>query len=222
MTGDEQDDTSIARAGVIDARRDAAAASARLAEAAVAYADARIADDAAAGVGTGRTRRIRPGEFVADELALILRDQPYQVRCLIARSRRLATGMPTVWEAFRRGELDADQIRIIDRVARRATEAATLAALDDQAVAAAQTRSPKQLQVWLLRLVVQLEPLAFEQRHRRALAERRVTVVQGADGMGYVHRGSLRHGRCGHRRHAGSCRSQPRRRRSGHQATTPG
>ena len=94
--------------------------------------------------------------------------------------------MPTVWEAFRGGELDAEQIRIIDRVARRVTEAATLAALDEQAVAAAQTRSPKQLQVWLLRLVVQLESWAFEQRHRRALAERRVTVVQGADGMGYV------------------------------------
>ena len=40
--------------------------------------------------------------------------------------------------------------------------------------------------MWLLRLVVQLEPLAFAQRHRRALAERRVTVVQGTDGIGYV------------------------------------
>jgi Domain of unknown function (DUF222) len=37
-----------------------------------------------------------------------------------------------------------------------------------------------------LRLVVRLEPMAFAERHRRALAERRVTVVQGADGMGYV------------------------------------
>jgi hypothetical protein len=53
-------------------------------------------------------------------------------------------------------------------------------------VDAAQTRSPKQLSVWLLRLVVQREPLAFAERHRRALAERRVTVVQGADGIGYV------------------------------------
>jgi hypothetical protein len=53
-------------------------------------------------------------------------------------------------------------------------------------VEAAQTRCPKQLGSWLLRLVVRLEPLAFAQRHRRALAERRVTVVQGADGMGYV------------------------------------
>ena len=130
--------------------------------------------------------RAKPGEFVADELALMLRDQPYQVRCLVARARRMAAGLPTVWEAFRRGELDAEQMRVIDRVARRVTETATLAALDEQAVDAAQTRSPKQLQVWLLRLVVQLEPLAFAQRHRRALAERRVTVVQGADGIGYV------------------------------------
>ena len=66
------------------------------------------------------------------------------------------------------------------------SEAHTLAAIDDQVVEAAQTRCPKQLGCWLLRLVVRLEPLAFEQRHRRALAERRVTVVQGVDGMGYV------------------------------------
>ena len=170
----------------MDARRDAAMAQARLAEAAVRYADARIAGDIAAGVGSGRRSRAKPGEFAADELALMLRDQPYPVRCLVARARRMAAALPTVWEAFRRGEMDADQMRVIDRVARRVTETATLAAIDEQAVDAAQTRSPKQLQVWLLRLVVQLEPLAFAQRHRRALAERRVTVVQGADGMGYV------------------------------------
>jgi hypothetical protein len=186
MAGDDQDDMWTARVAVVDARRDAAMAQARLAEAAVRYADARVAGDTAAGVGAGRRRRAKPGEFVADELALMLRDQPYAVRCLVARSRRMAAGLPTVWEAFQRGDIDADQIRVIDRVARRVTETATLAAIDEQAVEAADTRSPKQLQVWLLRLVVQLEPLAFAQRHRRALAERRVTVVQGADGIGYV------------------------------------
>ena len=123
---------------------------------------------------------------MADELSLLLRDQPYQMRCLLARTRRLATSLPTVWDAFRRGDVDAEQIRVIDRVARRVTEAATLAAIDDQVIEAAHTRTPKQLHVWLLRLVVRLEPLAFEHRHRRALAERRVTVMQGADGIGYV------------------------------------
>jgi Domain of unknown function (DUF222) len=188
MTGDHRNDGCAARESVADARREAARAQARLAEAAVCYADARVAEEAAAAAASGvpRIERAKPGEFVADELSVIMRDQPYQVRCLLARSRRLVDGLPTVWEAFRRGEVDAEQVRVIDRVARRVTEAATLAAIDDQAVAAAQTRTPQQLLTWLLRLVVQLEPLAFAERHRRALAERRVTVVQGADGMGYV------------------------------------
>ena len=181
------DRTQPQRVRRADARREAAAGLARLAGAALRYADTRIAEAVAAGgPGSAKLNRAKPGEFVADELAVMLRDQPYQVRCLLARSRRLAAGLPNVWEAFQRGDLDADQIRMIDRIARRVAEASTLAAIDEQTVDAAQTRSPKQLSVWLLRLVVQLEPLAFQERHRRALAERRVTVVQGADGIGYV------------------------------------
>jgi hypothetical protein len=188
VTGDDQAHSSTFRDAVKDARREAAAAQARLAEAAVHYADIRIAEDAAAasGSGSGRLKRAKPGEFVTDELALMLREQPYTVRCLLARSRRLRADLPTVWEAFRHGDLDLEHVRVIDRVARRVTESRTLAAIDEQAVDAAQTRSPKQLTVWLLRLMVLFEPLAFDERHRRALTERRVTVVQGVDGMGYV------------------------------------
>jgi Domain of unknown function (DUF222) len=93
---------------------------------------------------------------------------------------------PPSWNAFQCGDVDAEQIRVIDRVARRVTEAPTLAAIDDQVIDAARTRTPKQLHIWLLRLAVRWEPHALQQRHRRALAEHRVTVVQGADGMGYV------------------------------------
>ena len=158
---------------------------ARLAEISMKYADVRTASDRQ-DAAIPKPGRARPGEFVADELSLMLREQPYAVRCLIARSRRLSTAMPTVWQAYRDGDLDAEQVRVIDRVARRVCEPLTLAAIDEQSVEAAQSRCPKQLGAWLLRLVVRLEPLAFEQRHRRALAERRVTVIQGVDGMGYV------------------------------------
>jgi hypothetical protein len=168
------------------ARRRAAAAQAELAMACVAYADARTAEDRRDGDGGRGPGRAKPGEFVADEVSLLLREQPYAVRRLVARSRRLAAGLPTVWQAFHAGDVDAEQVLVIDRVARRVVEAATLAAIDDQIVEAAQARCPKQLGCWLLRLVVQLEPAAFAQRHRRALAERRVSVVQGVDGMGYV------------------------------------
>jgi hypothetical protein len=130
------------------ARRKAAAAQAELAAACVKYADARTAadwrtadaDDRQAALG-----RARPGEFVADEVSLLLREQPFTVRRLVARSRGLAVDLPTVWQAFRTGEGDAEQVRVIDRVARRVTEAHTLAAVDDQVVEAAQTRCPRQL-----------------------------------------------------------------------------
>lgn len=168
------------------ARREAAMALARLAEVCVTFADTRAAECRAAAEPGSGPGRARPGEFTADELSVVLREQPYAVRCLIARTRRLAAGLPTVWEAFRRGDLDGEQVRVIDRVARRVAERSTLTAIDESVVDAAQSRSPKQLRSWLLRLVVQLEPLAFAARHRRALAERKVSVVQGADGIGYV------------------------------------
>ena len=126
MTGDDKDTTSDARReAVADARREASRAQARLAEAAVRYADARIAEETAAAPDLPRLKLPKPGEFVADELSVMLRDQPYSVRCLLARSRRMASDLPTVWEGFRRGDLDVEQIRVIDRVARRVTEAAT-------------------------------------------------------------------------------------------------
>ena len=128
-----------------DARREAAAALARLAEAAVRYADLRIAEETSEAPASdcAGPKRPKPGEFVADELSLLLRDQPYQVRYLLARTRRLATGLPSVWDAFRCGDVDAEQIRVIDRVARRVTEAATLAAIDDQVIDAARTPNPE-------------------------------------------------------------------------------
>ncbi|HET8916357.1 MAG TPA: hypothetical protein VFM91_11685, partial [Propionibacteriaceae bacterium] len=99
MMGDDQADSSTLRDAVKEARRDAAAALARLAEAAVRYADSRIAEETADATGSslGRLMRPKPGEFVTDELALLLREQPYQVRCLLARSRRMAADLPTVW-----------------------------------------------------------------------------------------------------------------------------
>jgi hypothetical protein len=102
MSGDDQGDTATGHEAVADAGREAAAALARLAGEAVRYADARIAEETAAAAASGlpRVKRAKPGEFVADELAVMLREQPYQVRCLLARSRRLASGLPTVWEAF--------------------------------------------------------------------------------------------------------------------------
>lgn len=143
------------------ARREVAVAAARLAEVSLRYADdrvdgervdgERVDGDRSPSCGGGRGRA-RPGEFVADELSVVLREQPWTVRCLLARSRRVAAGLPGVWAAHRQGDLDAEQVRVIDRVARRVVGPATLVAIDEAVVGAAQTRCPPQLRVWLLRV----------------------------------------------------------------------
>ena len=53
--------------------------------------------------------------------------------------------LPTVWAAHQGGELDLEQVRMIDRVARRATEPGTLAALDEHAVDATLTAAARHL-----------------------------------------------------------------------------
>ena len=164
-------------------------AQATAAEAALAYAEARRRQDAldrAAGVSGAGAVRARAGEFAADELAVMWCGDPWQVRRLLSRCSRVRSGLPTVWAAHRRGEVDADQLQVIDRAARRAAEEATRNQIDARAVDAARTRNPRQLAAWLLRLVVECEPLEFATRHRKALSERRVTVSQGPDGMGWV------------------------------------
>ena len=62
MTGDDQGDTATAHDAVVDARREAAAALARLAGAAVRYADSRIvAETAAVSSGLPRIKRAKAG-----------------------------------------------------------------------------------------------------------------------------------------------------------------
>jgi hypothetical protein len=64
MTGNDGQTAAPARDAVQNARRDAARAQARLAGAAVRYADERIAEATAAGSGLARLNRAKPGEFV--------------------------------------------------------------------------------------------------------------------------------------------------------------
>jgi hypothetical protein len=56
MTGDDRGDTATAHDAVVNVRREAAAALARLADAAVGYADARIAEETAAASTSGLPR----------------------------------------------------------------------------------------------------------------------------------------------------------------------
>ncbi len=84
---------------------------------------------------------------------------------------------------------DRPEVSEVTAAAEAVAEARRIVAAGNARLAAAavrHARSPQQLGRYLLRLVVRLEPAAFAARHRQALADRGVTVVQGVDGIGYV------------------------------------
>lgn len=131
-------------------------------------------DEETVGATARRARALlvqaRPGELAADELAVMWCDNPWRVRRLLARCARVRSGLPSVWEAHGRGEVDAEQLQVIDRAARRATRDATRAQIDARAVDAARTRNPAQLGAWLLRLVVECSSRwwrRLDRAHRR-------------------------------------------------------
>ena len=216
----DSEDIRAVSTEVAAARREAAMALARLAEISMKYADVRTASDRQ-DAAIPKPGRAKPGEFVADELSLMLREQPYAVRCLIARSRRLSTAMPTVWQAYRDGDLDAEQVRVIDRVARRVCEPLTLTAIDEQSVQAAQSRCPKQL----ARVAAALGGAAGTARLRTAAPAGARRTPSDRDSRrrrdGVCDRRGVRGRRGRDRRDARRGRPQPRRPGPPHRAATP-
>jgi hypothetical protein len=85
ITGDNRGDAAAAHEAVADARRGRRPRW-RGSRGYGAIRDARFAETTAAAATSGspRIQRAKSGEFVADELAVMLRDQPYHVRCLLA------------------------------------------------------------------------------------------------------------------------------------------
>lgn len=164
-----------------------AAAQAELAAAVVALADRRIADDEADAVSDRlRAGQARPGEFVADEVSLALTMSVWEAQRLLARSRRLRTGLPTVWAAGLAGRLGQPRLVAIDRAARLVLDAHVLAMLDEQVVEVAAAKTGKQLDRWLQRFLAVQEPDAYAHRHQVTFADRHVSVGQALHGVGYV------------------------------------
>ncbi len=128
-------------------------------------------------------------EFVADEIAVLL-------GCTkMAASIRYGTAchaadLPVVGRAWRAGQLDARKVTVIgEQVSYLPADAAQQVAADAVAYATGpdgqpgQARTAPQLREWLRRRVITANPDAAEQRRQRALADRRVVITPGDDGM---------------------------------------
>ncbi|MCZ3389052.1 MAG: HNH endonuclease [Actinomycetia bacterium] len=120
-------------------------------------------------------------EFVPDEIAVLL-------ACTkVAASNRYGTAcgaadFPVVGKAWRAGQIDARKVTLIgEQVSLLDSGTAHTVAAD--AIEYGQARTAPQLREWLRRKVIAADPGAAEQRRQRAVADRRVVITAGDDGM---------------------------------------
>ena len=144
-------------------------------------AELRDQEDAAeTGFNTGRH-----SEFVTDEIAVLLATTASSAGYLYDRAVRTGAS-PSVMAAWRAGRIDGRKAASIAHTYAVCGEDAPADVMDsviDAAVEYAQTHTPPEVRQWLRRRELSLNPAAAERRRQEALAERRVAVIQGDDGM---------------------------------------
>jgi hypothetical protein len=147
---------------------------------------ARVADRAEADhVGQPSWSRECREEFVADEIAVLLGCTRITAGALYDRACR-AVEMPVVHGAWRAGRLDGRKAGLICEQVAHLNPATALGVASDAVEYATQSETPRtvpQLREWLRRRVIAADPGAAEARRQRALADRRVVVTPGDDGM---------------------------------------
>jgi len=166
-----------------------ARAEAELAARMVEFVDARRRRDRevqANEEAVGRPVRFKPGEFAADELSLAARLSVYEVQCLVARTRRIQSRLPSVWDAWCAGDIDGEKVRAIDKALRRLCGDRAVFRLELEVVDAAIAKTAKQLTSWLERFVAHTEPQAHREREIAQLKDRYVSKRPGLDGTGLL------------------------------------
>jgi hypothetical protein len=106
-----------------------------------------------------------------------------QVWALVSAARRVRDETPSVWAAFEAGRVDAPRVRHISGAIDKLQRAESIARLDRQVVAYAETHTVAELRRWLKIFVARIEADLFSERAERALADRAVEVIHGDDGV---------------------------------------
>jgi Domain of unknown function (DUF222) len=121
-------------------------------------------------------------EFAVDEVAAALRLSRVAAGTRLHIAVEVAERLPETGAALRRGDLDLPKVRrIVEATTPLPAEAVSVVERRVLPRAAAQTVG--QLRASLARAVLAVDPADAEQRHQRALADRRVCITPQDDGM---------------------------------------
>jgi hypothetical protein len=121
-------------------------------------------------------------EFAVDEVAAALRLSRQAAGTRLHVAVEVAERLPATGAALRRGELDLAKVRrIAEATSPLPAEAASL--VEQRVLPRAATQTIGQLRASLARAVLAVDPADAAERHRRALADRRVCITPREDGM---------------------------------------
>lgn len=119
----------------------------------------------------------------AADLAVRLRMSESTIRSEALRAAILRESLPSIWAAFRQGDIAPANAQAAADLALSLTEGAPRTAFDDALLSPAQTQVPARFRERARRLRDELDGTPAAARHAAACAERRVWLENGRDGM---------------------------------------
>jgi hypothetical protein len=142
----------------------------------------RIAGKAAA----GREARYEPGEFAAMEIGLAIKASKHSVQRTVGVAHRLREETPDVWQAWLAGDIDQLRAGKINHALLRLTRASSKQLLNVLVVPVAACKTAELLGRWLNAFIARYEPDETDERLRRSLADRYVSLRPDLDGVSFL------------------------------------
>ena len=133
-----------------------------------------------------RRREVARRAVIA-ELATALRLPERTMTRLVSESWTLANQLPATLAALRAGDVDESHARVVIDETAGVTDASVRARLDVELAERAATMTAASLRRVARRLRESLQAESLAERHKQALAERRVEFEPARDGMAWLH-----------------------------------
>ena len=134
----------------------------------------------------GADPRYHPGEFAALEIGLAIKTNKHKISRTIGIARRLHDETPDAWDAWQAGHIDHDRAARINKALIRLTRDTSKQLLNALVVEVAKHKTVELLGRWLNEFVAQVEPDQTNDRMRRSLEDRYVSIRPDIDGISFL------------------------------------
>ena len=134
----------------------------------------------------GADPRYTPGEFAALEIGLAIKANKQSISRTIGIARRLHDETPDAWDAWQAGHIDHDRAARINKALIRLTRDSSKQLLNALVVDVATHKTVELLGRWLNEFVARVEPDQTNDRLRRSLEDRYVSIRPDIDGISFL------------------------------------